>query len=438
MNMNMNMRPLPRRSNEPYERLPGDEAGESTLDLNLILNPNNSNESTGSHSQSATTSPTAAASPNATTATASTSYSIVRGTNTSSTAATNLSRTASTEITQPTIDMNMDISVQQPTDSQPGGENTDVESQSDPDPNIDIDSADEEQQSMMPPAHANAILHSTLTQLLVEREYHRRGSSACSIILSLVLFRLGAEAIFMGDFTLLVITFFMTGYLVAWRRKRAAIENHLTRQIEEARHAQEDGNSNNIGIDGGDGADGADGGDLEMSRSRRRRARRDFMRGMNVNVNGDDAFDFMTLRNNDHTDIGMLGFQAQLALAIMESQRHIIETGGYGRPDGDGNGENQTNGVSDGTKTSWKQFKYDVNDSKLRELPDLKSSHKNEDPSCCICLGEYEQGEDLCQLRCGHLYHKECIDSWCENHIRCPLCNLNLEEEEETSCDSIV
>lgn len=123
-------------------------------------------------------------------------------------------------------------------------------------------------------------------------------------------------------------------------------------------------------------------------------------------------------------DVQLLGFQGQLALAIMESRRQMNETGGYGRPDGAGN---IMTGVSEETKAGWKQFHFNPIGSEAENDSDdvlLKRS----DSGCCICLGEYEKGEYLCELPCGHLFHKECIGDWCENHQRCPLCNINLEE----------
>ncbi len=288
--------------------------------------------------------------------------------------------------------------------------------------------ADSDLEEFMIPANL------TLTQLLVEREYHRRGSSACSIILSLVLFRLWIEALFESDIALMFISFFMTTYLMAWRRHRATIENQLTERIEAARmRDREEMDHAGIEISGGNShTNGDDDEERERQRRRRRRARRDLE--MMVGLNEFDQLHFMT--GNDHIDIEVLGFQAQLALAIMESQRHMMQ-GGYGRPDGEE--EQQMLGVSEETKASWNTFHYDVNDPMVQKCADLKP-HKNEDPSCCICLCEYEEGEVLTQLGCGHVYHKDCLHSWCENHTRCPLCNLNLEGEQEDNGahDSIV
>ena len=56
----------------------------------------------------------------------------------------------------------------------------------------------------------------------------------------------------------------------------------------------------------------------------------------------------------------------------------------------------------------------------------LSSFDNNEEPSCSICLCEYEHGERVTKLPCGHIYHETCLNSWTANHFRCPLCNYDL------------
>ena len=42
---------------------------------------------------------------------------------------------------------------------------------------------------------------------------------------------------------------------------------------------------------------------------------------------------------------------------------------------------------------------------------------------CSICYGEYTEKEQVRLLKCGHDYHKECIDEWLTRHRnRCPMC----------------
>ena len=45
-----------------------------------------------------------------------------------------------------------------------------------------------------------------------------------------------------------------------------------------------------------------------------------------------------------------------------------------------------------------------------------------DDTTCCICFGEYEDGEMLRPLHCGHTFHRKCIDSWLRLQSKCPVC----------------
>ncbi|XP_059289026.1 probable E3 ubiquitin-protein ligase RHG1A isoform X2 [Lycium ferocissimum] len=51
---------------------------------------------------------------------------------------------------------------------------------------------------------------------------------------------------------------------------------------------------------------------------------------------------------------------------------------------------------------------------------------KKEDPvesePCCICQEEYNDGEDLGALECGHDFHADCIRQWLKHKNLCPVC----------------
>ncbi|KAI4306473.1 hypothetical protein L6164_029747 [Bauhinia variegata] len=53
-----------------------------------------------------------------------------------------------------------------------------------------------------------------------------------------------------------------------------------------------------------------------------------------------------------------------------------------------------------------------------------------EDTECCICLGEFKDGDKLKVLPgCDHSFHSECVDKWLINHSSCPLCRASLKPD---------
>jgi hypothetical protein len=52
------------------------------------------------------------------------------------------------------------------------------------------------------------------------------------------------------------------------------------------------------------------------------------------------------------------------------------------------------------------------------------------DIKCLICQCQYEQGEKLRTLPCGHVFHAEtCVDQWLRSKDFCPYCRTSLAEE---------
>jgi hypothetical protein len=227
----------------------------------------------------------------------------------------------------------------------------------------------------------NARRTYTLADLEEEREMARRRTSFCVLFAVFILFRLWIQAVATGDFFLLMLCLMGTSWTARFIRHTREREEELERLIADYNDGGEDGGSNpNERVD---------------------------------------------------RDLQPMSFQAQLAMAIIASQRDIMQ-GGFGNPDG----QSSSQGVSDEAKEQWDRFRFEPNGKgygSLSHIDDLGKASKGpdckveEEPSCSICLGEYEEGEDLVCLPCKHLYHEDCISSWCSNHIRCPLCNLDLE-----------
>ena len=62
--------------------------------------------------------------------------------------------------------------------------------------------------------------------------------------------------------------------------------------------------------------------------------------------------------------------------------------------------------------------------------------------TCAICKCEFEEGESLRLLPCGHVFHKRCADTWLLGSDgypfiqtdTCPLCKINVAEEINKKC----
>ncbi|XP_071727294.1 E3 ubiquitin-protein ligase At1g12760-like [Rutidosis leptorrhynchoides] len=51
-----------------------------------------------------------------------------------------------------------------------------------------------------------------------------------------------------------------------------------------------------------------------------------------------------------------------------------------------------------------------------------------EDAICSICLGKYANNDELRELPCSHLFHKNCVDKWLKINASCPLCKSQVGE----------
>ncbi|XP_058780953.1 E3 ubiquitin-protein ligase At1g12760-like [Vicia villosa] len=53
-----------------------------------------------------------------------------------------------------------------------------------------------------------------------------------------------------------------------------------------------------------------------------------------------------------------------------------------------------------------------------------------EDAVCCICIANYENNDELRELPCSHLFHKDCVDKWLKINALCPLCKREVGRNE--------
>merc|ERR1712129_12481 len=45
---------------------------------------------------------------------------------------------------------------------------------------------------------------------------------------------------------------------------------------------------------------------------------------------------------------------------------------------------------------------------------------------CVVCYEDYEVGQTLAKLRCGHQMHKKCAMEWLKVSPTCPFCRVNI------------
>ena len=53
-------------------------------------------------------------------------------------------------------------------------------------------------------------------------------------------------------------------------------------------------------------------------------------------------------------------------------------------------------------------------------------------PTCSICLDEFEETDDFEITKCDHLYHLKCIEDYVKatHNNKCPMCRTNMETGE--------
>ncbi|XP_051213586.1 E3 ubiquitin-protein ligase EL5 [Lolium perenne] len=86
-------------------------------------------------------------------------------------------------------------------------------------------------------------------------------------------------------------------------------------------------------------------------------------------------------------------------------------------------------------------------DHELRVTLHRRSTKGEDEPAveCVFCLSGVEEGEEVRELRCRHVFHRACLDRWLATPpATCPLCRSRLlttppcagEDEEELDLDS--
>ncbi|XP_052402242.1 RING finger protein 150 [Carassius gibelio] len=46
--------------------------------------------------------------------------------------------------------------------------------------------------------------------------------------------------------------------------------------------------------------------------------------------------------------------------------------------------------------------------------------------NCAVCIEDYKPNDVVRILPCGHVFHKNCVDPWLQDHRTCPMCKMNI------------
>lgn len=61
-------------------------------------------------------------------------------------------------------------------------------------------------------------------------------------------------------------------------------------------------------------------------------------------------------------------------------------------------------------------------------IPYKMGTDSQELAECAVCLCRIDEGDDVRELRCDHLFHQVCLDRWVvHGHVTCPLCRNILK-----------
>jgi hypothetical protein len=61
---------------------------------------------------------------------------------------------------------------------------------------------------------------------------------------------------------------------------------------------------------------------------------------------------------------------------------------------------------------------------KPSEFKEVDKKYTSE--TCSICLENFKEDDSVYKLKCDHVYHKTCLDTWFKIKNNCPMCKKNI------------
>jgi hypothetical protein len=66
--------------------------------------------------------------------------------------------------------------------------------------------------------------------------------------------------------------------------------------------------------------------------------------------------------------------------------------------------------------------KGDLEKLKLAIYTEFEELEEQDRDMCSVCFEKFVDTDMCRELKCKHLYHQKCIDTWLDEHITCPVC----------------
>lgn len=74
-----------------------------------------------------------------------------------------------------------------------------------------------------------------------------------------------------------------------------------------------------------------------------------------------------------------------------------------------------------------KLTKNEMDNIVKEKYKDVKNT--KEITSCIICMDEFANEDEVCLLKCDHIYHYDCISKWLIKDATCPVCRTSIKNE---------
>lgn len=142
---------------------------------------------------------------------------------------------------------------------------------------------------------------------------------------------------------------------------------------------------------------------MHQREMRRRAYIQRMMRDPNRIYYGHNHTSIAQLENNHRQREGIDAAPAPPLVSVANRRAVLLKTRKYGEGDGEGADESI----------------LDHN-----AVKDASDEHDHRD-LCSICLQEFEQGDRVGDLPCGHVFHANCLKTWIQRKNHCPLCQAD-------------